>query len=1061
MLEDWNEPGTLEKEAIQEIASGIGVFDLTGSVIVMRYLNDGFYRMIGAKRESRAQFLADRTILPVHPDDRSGLLAEALASIREKRDFSYQFRNLDGDGAYLWIGIRATHKPLAEGTERFYASYYNVDPFVSERDALKAYQDQMEKILRNIPGGICVFAEKDHAIQLIYTNAGFYELHHGSREYWHTQSADPAEWLTEEDRHLFWDEFEAVKSGAKEQGSVVYRVLGEDGKPHWVCNQFRPAYRHAGEQYYYASFIDMDTQIAAEQEILRDRQMYDDAAMSAKLIVWSYDILTGNAVMMQSGYTREACKKYGIPTIIENVVETILPYVAPSDQEVFRKAYEAVRRGAEHAECTFQFQLPGQDTVQQERMALNRITDKDGRLLTVYCCGQNITLQKQSEERFNRAYEKLDNPNSYGSFHLNLSKNWCGNGTIGKSRIESVLDLQKSGTVDGYFAAFSRLIADEDVRAAFAKRFDRTLLLAQFGSGLDHTSIEYPVVYKNGERHWREGFLNMVKNPNTEDIEAITYSFDIDSRKRDAFIMDKLIHNQFDYLGILHPAAKTFEFRSRKDWISFGKLGEALPYEAYCAAFRSQFQKEEERRVFDGLLSLDAILKEMSACGTRSVTYLRTVNGETVCVRLQYSWLEKTGGDILVVRTDVTAAYLNEQAQITLLETEKKAAEAANIAKSEFLSRMSHDIRTPLNGIIGMAHIAGEQKNPDRTTDCLEKIDISSRFLLGLVNEILDMSKAESGKLELHAEPYYLSHFAQYIDAVIRPLCSSKNQTLTFIAHPLENVVPKMDVLHTNQIYFNLLSNAVKYTPEGGTIQVTINEQLTEEKKDRITVSIQDNGIGMSEDFQKILFEPFTQEHRGVHTEMHGTGLGLAIVKKVIDAMGGTIRVQSKLGAGTKFTFVLDCDYCNEQNAEQAAPPAALQSLRADALRGKHLLVCEDNVLNQEIATALLAEKGISSDVASNGQIGVDTFAASDIGRYDAILMDLRMPVLGGCAAAKQIRMLVRPDAKQIPIIAMTADVFEASIQEAIGAGMNGYVTKPVEPEKLFRTLAAFLQKEY
>jgi signal transduction histidine kinase/ActR/RegA family two-component response regulator len=397
------------------------------------------------------------------------------------------------------------------------------------------------------------------------------------------------------------------------------------------------------------------------------------------------------------------------------------------------------------------------------------------------------------------------------------------------------------------------------------------------------------------------------------------------------------------------------------------------------------------------------------------------------------------------------SAGVRKRRNLVLAEA-KAEAEAANQAKTDFLSRMSHDIRTPLNGIIGMTYIARRQENPPATTDCLDKIDTSSKFLLGLVNEILDMAKAESGKMELHPEPYYVDDFRSYIDAVIRPLCDGKNQKLVLEAQPLGNVVPKLDILRTNQIYFNLLSNAVKFTPEGGEIRVSVCECLIPGDKMRITGSIRDNGIGMSEEFQKVVFDPFSQEHRSGSTEMHGTGLGLAIVKKIIDAMGGTISVKSRLGEGTEFVFIVECGYIEAENAGRKLPAEdpgdALQMLQ-----GKHILLCEDHPLNQEIARTLLEEKGMLVDIAENGETGVGHFRRSAIYYYDAVLMDIRMPVMDGCEATKAIRSLGRPDAQKVPIIAMTADAFSEDTKRFFDAGMNAHISKPIDPDLLYKTL--------
>lgn len=922
-------------------------------------------------------------------------------------------------------------------------------------------ENELKDILSRLPGGAAVFAEKGGAIRIVYANDGFYELHHGSRAFFARQSADPVEWLTPVDRHLFSEEFEKVRKGSQEQSSVVYRIIGEDRKLHWVSNTFRKA-RDCQElcgqgDAYFASFSDLDKQIAAEQELLRDKQMYDDAAVSAKLIIWSYDIKAHRAVMMQSGYTKEVCEKLQVPRIIEQVPDALLKYLATQeDRDAFCEAYRAIEQGAEETECVFRFQMPGQEKQQWEHMVLRRITDPDGRLLTVYCFGQNITSQREREEEFARAYERINNPDSYGSFHLNLTKNWCGNGSAGRSKMRSVLTLQDSGTVDGYFAAFARLIADETVRKDFFRRFDRELLISQFAEGIDRITLEYPVRHEDGSRHWRLGSLRMMKNPQTGDIEAVTTSLDIDDRKRDELIMDKLIHDHFDYIGIIHPYDGTFEFRSRKPWITYGAVGEKLLYSACLAYVREQITREEECAEYDKLLSLDHIVQALQEKDTYSVTYLKTQEGITLCTRLQYSWLEEAGGDILVVRSDVTEAYRKEQQQMQQLEERKRAAEVANTAKSEFLSRMSHDMRTPLNGIIGMTYLAQEQDNPEQTMDCLTKIDTSSKFLLSLINDVLDMAKAESGKIELHPEPYPVEEFAGYINAIIVPLCRERNQTFRFEpACVLTELIPMFDKLRINQIVFNLLSNAVKYTPEGGMIRYCVTEEKLSERQMMMHIDIIDNGIGMSEKFQKVLFEPFTQENRSDTAEMRGTGLGLAITRRLIRAMGGDITVSSTLGKGTAFHVEFRLDAVPEaEYAGKKKTPAANADIM---LSGMHILLCEDHPLNQEIVRKVLTQRGAIVEVAGDGQAGLKIFLGSAIGYFNCILMDIHMPIMNGYETARAIRAAQRADAAVIPILAMTADAFTDDVRKCLDAGMNGHVAKPVNPMALLQVLAEHL----
>jgi signal transduction histidine kinase len=413
---------------------------------------------------------------------------------------------------------------------------------------------------------------------------------------------------------------------------------------------------------------------------------------------------------------------------------------------------------------------------------------------------------------------------------------------------------------------------------------------------------------------------------------------------------------------------------------------------------------------------------------------------------------------IIIITLNILLIFLFASANIRkkqnrLLASAKRDADAANNAKSEFLSRMSHDIRTPLYGIIGMTHIANKQQNPEKTTDCLKKIDQSSSFLMGLVNDILDVSKMESGKIELHPEPYRATDFTTYIDAVIRPLCDGKNKKLIINLENGSGCIPLLDILRMNQILFNIFSNAVKYTPEGGTITFTVHETKKEDDTINLLFSISDTGIGMSPEFQKVIFEPFTQENRNSNSEIRGSGLGLTIVKKFVEAMGGTISVQSKLNKGTTFTISLTVPCIREDAKTLETNTKETDDSNYSNLAGKHILLCEDHPLNQEIARSLLEEKKIIVDIADNGQIGLEKFKHSPLYFYDTILMDIRMPVMDGYEATKAIRSLARKDASTVSIIAMTADAFTGDTEKCKTAGINGHLSKPIDIAKLYAAL--------
>jgi len=387
------------------------------------------------------------------------------------------------------------------------------------------------------------------------------------------------------------------------------------------------------------------------------------------------------------------------------------------------------------------------------------------------------------------------------------------------------------------------------------------------------------------------------------------------------------------------------------------------------------------------------------------------------------------------------------------------SANSANAAKSDFLSRMSHDIRTPINGILGMTYLAKEQKNPPKTMEYLDKIDTSSQFLLGLINDVLDMSHMENQQIELKEEPYVIDELNTYIDSVIRPLCEEKGQFLKVDERLVDyGRIPLADKLHVNQIIFNLLSNAVKYTPEGGMISYSIADKMLDEHKMQITHVISDTGIGMSEEFQKILFDPFSQEHRNDVSKARGTGLGLAIVKKLVDRMGGTIEVQSAIGKGSTFTVTLCFDTIPAEQFAQIQKEKNQQQAWENILAGKHILVCEDHPMNQEIIKTLLEEKKCVVSIGEDGKKGLELFKQSAIDYYDAILMDVHMPNMDGLEAAKAIRKLDRKDANTIPIIAITADAFIEDVKKSFAAGMNEHITKPINPKVLYEVLHDVIQ---
>ena len=398
----------------------------------------------------------------------------------------------------------------------------------------------------------------------------------------------------------------------------------------------------------------------------------------------------------------------------------------------------------------------------------------------------------------------------------------------------------------------------------------------------------------------------------------------------------------------------------------------------------------------------------------------------------------------------------DEKYKAELLRTAKKA-EAANEAKTEFLQRMSHDIRTPINGICGMINVADHYAdNMEKQTECRAKIKKTSHLLLELINEVLDMSKLESDEVVLEDIPFNLNSIFEEILGVIEHMAAEQNIRIIWEEKEVTHWNLIGSPVHVKRILMNILSNAVKYNKENGYVYISCREIPSKQTAmPTLEFVCRDTGIGMTEAFQKRIFEPFAQEHAGSRTKFAGTGLGMPITKKLVEKMGGTISFESKEGTGTTFViripFQIDADMKDRTETEEKTETS---------IQGLHVLLTEDNELNMEIAEFVLQNEGAVVTKAWNGQKAVDIFRKSRPGEFDAILMDIMMPVMNGYEAAKMIRSLDREDAKVIPIIAMTANAFTEDKMRAKEAGMDEHIAKPVDGKLLVKVINELVKRD-
>ena len=405
-------------------------------------------------------------------------------------------------------------------------------------------------------------------------------------------------------------------------------------------------------------------------------------------------------------------------------------------------------------------------------------------------------------------------------------------------------------------------------------------------------------------------------------------------------------------------------------------------------------------------------------------------------------------------RQDRKISALNDQLN-TALERERISARAIN----EFLSRMSYEIRTPMNAVIGLSHLAMDKTEENPTRDYLEKIAVSGEYLLGILNDVLDLRKIEGGDITLMPSRCSIHEILNTAGTLTQPLAKSGNVTFTISEEGIRNRYGICDQKRVEQILINLLSNAVKFTDPGGRVELSVKQEFLSDRM-RVTFVVKDTGCGMSPEFLVRLFEPFSQENRDPGRYGAGTGLGLAIARRFARLMGGDIIADSREGIGSTFEASVMFGLCSQEEIEQTRKEEQSVQESDTALKGKKVLIAEDNELNIEVATAILEQINIQVETAANGREALDKFNQSQVGDYAAILMDLQMPVMDGYEATQQIRSMNRADASEVPIIAMSADVLEESVRKAMGKGMDGYISKPINHDQLFRTLKKLIRTE-
>ena len=697
-------------------------------------------------------------------------------------------------------------------------------------------------------------------------------------------------------------------------------------------------------------------------------------------------------------------------------------------------------------------------TTRWKHIVYKIIEKKSGKVTKAIATAIDITNRKRAEEEYEgeMSYRSFVSKEYPAYARLNLTSN------VVMEKMVNVAELSRSmidTTADNQLEAIVSISTTQGQNPSLASSLTRKELLTMFMNGTRSKDWDFYYKFKTGNIRWFRLSVELTSNPHTNCIEANIYLRDITNTKIMSISKDSVLDEEVEYIYWLDLTTTKCHFiHNAKDaaWLPAEDNQNDVDYYTMIEKMLENVVSSKDKQLVEEFFSLKYLTVKLKDKKAANCTFEIITDNLRIAIKQVHSYFLSGNQNIIVfICRDITDITLFEKLQNEKLSKAIEQAEKANASKSDFLSRMSHDLRTPMNGVIGIAELAEDELDkPDAIKEDLRKIKSSSKYMVSLLNDILDMAKIESGKLEIRKTRSSLGEMLEFLRTQAQALCEAKKINFYCNQDPKRymNYYVNADKMHSQQIVMNLLSNASKFTPAGGRIELLCNALSKTDSELELEVIISDTGSGMTKEFQQVMFEAFTQDENSINKQ--GTGLGLSIVRNLVSLMDGTIKCDSAPGEGTKFTVNIKVEILEACIGDEEAPKEEKKEKELIDLTGKKILLVEDNALNQEISKRVLIKNGMEVTIAENGLVALDRFSESAVGEYDLVLMDVMMPVMGGIESASLLRKIERPDAKEIPIVALTANAFQEDIQKCLDAGMNTHLSKPINPTLLIQTIS-------
>lgn len=725
-------------------------------------------------------------------------------------------------------------------------------------------------------------------------------------------------------------------------------------------------------------------------------------------------------------------------------------------------------RGKKHLDLDYEALRNGASNEAIEYHDSGRIYQVKGRIIDWYGRESyveylfDVTDSKRFSEQLQLEHEELQR--KYQEEMLYREKA-ISDDIISSSRINlshGYVEEMRVGTKDGYEKKYhyamdliSRIVAfTNQVWLSEEQNLNMSapIMLRRYLQGERAFSEEFMAELKDGRHVWLRSETKIVQRPETAEIIAFCYNRNITKEKILTNILERIMEFDYDEIFTIDSLNGQVSLMATGRYVMDEQMEEG-DYAQELAELKLRAASRADAKKIETELQISNILEKLKKDPVFiTEVSLMSKNGKARLKQLRFIYLNETLGTLLFTITDIDDMVQAEKQKQEELEGALQVAEEANATKMRFLANMSHEIRTPMNVIIGLASIIREESdNQEKVLEHTNRLESTSKYLLTLLNDVLDMARVENGSVTLNKYEFSRSAYWQTINTIAESQAKAAEVNYVFECEDNKQDLYIGDGIRLQQILINLINNAIKFTPKGGTVTVRSKQIETVNRRVRLQMQVEDTGIGMSKEFLPKVFQVFAQEHDASTSSYGGSGLGLSIAKSFARMMGGDITVESEEGVGTIFTVEVWLDLAVEQMSD--SDQKVLTDV-VDFFVGKRILLVEDHPLNTVVARRLLEKQKMEVVHAENGQEALDYFMNSEIGEFDAILMDVRMPVMDGITATQKIRELEREDAQTIPIIAMTANAFDEDKQHTYEAGMNAHLAKPIEPRMLYDTLA-------